>query len=99
MSTIFFSISTHYRVPNITKIRQANYKKKTGINAYVQRAAIIVKKKKKRCGFQSKKGSGFTWKGGSIRVMDRRMDRDCTDRNQGKEERSRREGKRIFREK
>lgn len=47
MSTIFFSISTHYRVPNITKIQQANYKKKTGINAYVQRAAIIVKKKKK----------------------------------------------------
>lgn len=46
MSTIFFSISTHYRVPNITKIQQANYKKKTGINAYVQRAAIIVKKKK-----------------------------------------------------
>lgn len=55
MSTIFFSISTHYRVPNITKIRQANYKKKTGINAYVQRAAIIVKKKKKKMRFPVEK--------------------------------------------
>lgn len=56
MSTIFFSISTHYRVPNITKIQQANYKKKTGINAYVQRAAIIVKKKKKDAVSSRKKG-------------------------------------------
>lgn len=91
----FYSLSC----PEYHENPTSELQKKTGINAYVQRAAIIVKKKKKRCGFQSKKGSGFTWKGGSIRVMDRRMDRDCTDRNQGKEEGSRREGKRIFREK
>ena len=38
-------------------------------------------------GFQLRKEGGFTWKGGSIRVMDRRMDRDCIDREQEKEER------------
>lgn len=57
---------------------------------HIYRAAIIVKKKKKEKvvrGFQLRKEGGFTWKGGSIRVMDRRMDRDCIDREQEKEER------------
>lgn len=48
---------------------------------HMYRTTIIVKKKKNVRGFQLKKRGGFTWKGGSIRVMDRRMDRDCIDRN------------------
>lgn len=59
----FYSLSC----PEYHENPTSELQKKTGINAYIQRAAIIVKKKKKRCGFQLKKGSGFTWKGGSIR--------------------------------
>lgn len=68
---------------------------------HMYRTTIIVKKKKNVRGFQLKKRGGFTWKDGSIRVMDRRMDRDCIDRNrrQEKGERNRREGERISREK
>lgn len=47
-------------------------------------------------GFESKERGGFMWKDGSIRVMDRGMDRDCIDRWTRKR---REEGKRIFREK